>query len=853
VDVKQAALHHLISECRADDGKPKPELALEKFLSYVTDLNLSLYPSQEEAILELFAGKHVILGTPTGSGKSMVALALHFLSRVEGKRSCYTAPTKALVNEKFFAWCEAFGAENVGLLTGDATVNREAPVICCTAEILSNMALCGDDLEFGDVVMDEFHYYGDRERGAAWQIPLITLKHARFLLMSATLGDPRDVGLRLEKDTGRKVASIRGGERPVPLSYEYRDTQVYETIPDLFSAGEVPVYLVNFTQNDCAEQAQNLQSLALCSKENRHAIAQELQDEKFDTPYGKEFKNFVLGGIGIHHGGLLPKYRRIIERLSQTGLIKVISGTDTLGVGVNIPIRTVLFRQLYKFDGEKTIILGAREFHQIAGRAGRKGFDDHGLVVVQAPEWVIENQRIDAKLRGNPNLRKKLQKKKPPPKSLPWDKGRFDRLVAAPPEPLVPHFEVTHGMLIHLLQGQKEGCGGYQRLIEVIGRTHTSEAEKKRLRRRAALLFQTLVKAGIVIVKPGEKGATAGVREGFQKDFSLDHTLSLYLVQTLDLLDDQKETHALDILSLVESILENPKVILYRQEDKIKDELIARLKAQGVPYEERMAQLEKAEHPKPNAEFIYETFNAFASLHPWVGGEAIRPKSIAREMVERCMDFNEYVREYGLQRCEGLLLRHLSQAYKVSVQTVPESYWTEEFEDILAFLFEILRRTDASLIEEWELLVAGPSEKSIAEETARPEKPKSIFDHPRALAARVRSELHLLLRALAKRDFEAAEALVYQKPGEEWTAKRFEEAVAPYYEKHAAIDLTPKARQPHNTLLRKESQGYWIAQQRILDPEGPEGEDDWLLDCLIDFREPRDETGPLIEMNRIGN
>ena len=380
---------------------------LGRFVEWVSERGLTLYPAQEEAILELLAGKHVVLGTPTGSGKSLVAFALHFKAMAEGKTSFYTCPTKALVNEKFFALCDGFGAENVGMLTGDASINREAPIICCTAEVLSNYVLRELSPRVDYAVMDEFHYYGDRERGAAWQIPLLILEHTAFLLMSATLGDTAEIEERLKERTGREVASVKSARRPVPLDFEYRETPLHETIEDLLAKSKQPIYVVNFTQRAAAEQAQNLMSVNVCTREEKDAIRRELHGVRFDTPYGKEIDRFIRHGIGLHHAGLLPKYRLAVEKLSQVGHLKVISGTDTLGVGVNIPIRTVLFTQLCKFDGEKTAILGVREFQQISGRAGRKGFDEQGSVVVQAPEHVIENLRLAQKAAAGKKVVKK--------------------------------------------------------------------------------------------------------------------------------------------------------------------------------------------------------------------------------------------------------------------------------------------------------------------------------------------------------------------------------------------------------------------------------------------------------------
>lgn len=409
----------------ADGPAPDSSEILERFVRFVSEEGISLYPAQEEAILELFDGKHVILNTPTGSGKSLVAAALHFYAMARRMRSVYTAPIKALANEKFFWLCDAFGAENVGLLTGDASINPRAPIVCCTAEILANMCLREESPDVDFVVMDEFHYYGDRERGMAWQVPLLTLSHGTFLLMSATLGDTSRIEESLLELTGRKAVVVRSFERPVPLEFEYSLTPLHETIQRLVESGRAPIYLVSFSQRAAAERAQDLMSVNFSSREEKEAIRQALDGFRFDTPYGKELSRFLRHGIGLHHAGLLPKYRLLVEKLSQEGLLKVVSGTDTLGVGVNIPIRTVLFTQLCKYDGEKVGILSVRDFLQIAGRAGRKGFDDVGYVVAQAPEHVIENLRIAQKMAENP--KKKLQKKAAPTRGYAhWDEKTFE-------------------------------------------------------------------------------------------------------------------------------------------------------------------------------------------------------------------------------------------------------------------------------------------------------------------------------------------------------------------------------------------------------------------------------------------
>jgi superfamily II RNA helicase len=827
------------------------EEILDRFVSWAAEAGLTLYPAQEEAILALLDGRHLVLATPTGSGKSLVATFLHFKAMAEGRRSFYTCPIKALVNEKFFALCQLFGAERVGMMTGDAAVNREAPIVCCTAEILMNLAVREARPRADYVVMDEFHYYADRERGIAWQVPLLVLEDTTYLLMSATLGDVRTVAEGIERLTGRKVADVRSAERPVPLEFDYRETPLHETIEELVSAGRAPIYLVNFTQRAAAEQAQNLMSANFSSKEEKESIRRALDGVRFDTPFGKDFQRFLRHGVGLHHAGLLPKYRLLVEKLAQGGLLKVVSGTDTLGMGVNIPIRTVLFTQLCKFDGEKTAILSARDFHQIAGRAGRKGFDERGYVVSQAPEHVVENKRLAEKQAAG----KKVVKRQPPQKGyVHWDRSTFERLQTKPPEPLESRFEVGFGLLLNLLQSETaQRGGGYGRLVEMIDRSHGSEVLKSRHRRAAAQRFRTLRQAGLLELHAveGYRGRFVRPARGLQRDFSLFHTLSLYLLDSLERIDPARETYALDVLTQVESILEDPEVVLWKQLDRARGEAIAEMKARGMEYDERMAELDKVEHPKPNGDFVYATFNEFAARHPWVGTENIRPKSVAREMVERCISFNDYVREYELQRSEGLLLRYLSEAYKTLTQTVPERFRDEPLEDVIAFLRSTVRGVDSSLLDEWERLREGGGAAAPAAPAAggAPPPPRAVdlAASPRAFGARLRTDLHRLLGALARRSHEEAAALLLPEGG--WTPQRLEQEMAPYWAEHSRIDLTPAARRPHHTFVEEVGRRRWKAVQRIVDEEG---EVDWMLECVVDLSGSRDPDQPLLDLVRIG-
>lgn len=836
-----------------EPGTATPDEILNRFLEYVTDCGLELYPAQEEALLEIMAGKNVVLNTPTGSGKSLVATAMHFKAMAEGKRSFYTSPIKALASEKFFALCKEFGADNVGMLTGDASINRNAPIVCCTAEILANIALReGENAPVHYVIIDEFHYYADRERGVAWEVPLLTLPQATFLLMSATIGNADFFAERLTQLTGRPSALVRSDQRPVPLDYEYRETPLHETVADLVAQGKYPIYIVSFTQRGCAEEAQNLMSTNFCTREEKQAIADAIRDARFDSPYGKEIQKFVRHGIGLHHAGLLPKYRLLVEKLSQRGLLKIICGTDTLGVGVNIPIRTVLFTRLYKYDGEKTALLSVRDFKQIAGRAGRKGFDEQGSVVVQAPEHVIENLRMEAKAASDPVKARKLVRRKPPEKGyVHWDRDTFQRLISRPPEPLQSQFTVSHGMLLNLLQGsQNARGGGYGRLIHLIESSHLDARSKRTQKVVARSLFRSLLQAGVIVLVPreGRKGRMVQLSDQLQEDFSIHHTLGLYLLETLNQLDPDSPSYSLDVITLVESILEDPEPVLAKQLDKLKREKLEELKAQGVEYEERMAELEQLEHPKPLRDFVYATFNEFAARHPWVRQENIRPKSVVREMFERYYSFDDYVREYSLHRHEGLLLRYLSDAYKVLVQTVPESFKTQEVMDVIAFLRTMLRRVDSSLVDEWEALQRGqvlpPEHDKIPASL-----PRAPTDDPKAFAARIRSELHRLLKALAEKDYEEATRCVDPNGAETWTPQRFEETMAEYYREYESIRIDRYARGPRFTILEQADHGRWNARQIIVDPK-----DDnlWVIECVVDSTRPRDPSLPIIELIRIG-
>ncbi len=828
-----------------------PGAILDRFLGWAVAAGFEPWPAQEEALLELLAGKHVVLSTPTGSGKSLVALGLHFKALCEGRRSFYTAPVKALVNEKFFALCDAFGPENVGMLTGDASINWAAPVVCCTEEVLANIALhSGERTDAPYVVMDEFHFYADRERGWAWQVPLLILRRTQFLLMSATLGNTAGIEERLAELTGRAVAHVHRDERPVPLDYEWRDTKLHETVEDLLEEGRAPIYVVSFTQRAAAEVASALTSAKVATREQRDRIAAAIAGFRFDTPNGKEMKRMIGHGVGLHHAGLLPKYRLLVEQLAQQGLLRVVSGTDTLGVGVNVPIRTVVFSGLAKFDGERVRLLSVRDFKQIAGRAGRKGFDERGSVVCQAPEHVTANKAAAAKqARGG----KPAPRRAPPPGFVSWTRDSFEQLVRKPPETLVSSFAVSHGLILTLLQREPDAVGrrgGYGALAELIERCHESPARKRRLRRDAAIRFRALRAAGIVQVAAHR----ASVAPDLQRDFSLHQTVSLWLVEAIAALDREAPDYALQVLSVVEAAVEDPVPILRAQLTKAKDELMARLKAERVPYEERIAKLDALRWPEPEAEFIRATFRIFADRHPWVSEEDVHPKSVAREMLEGYESFDDAVRRLGIQRSEGLLLRYLGEVLRALDRSVPDASKTDALHDVLAYLRELVRHTDASLLQEWEARAsdspaAPQAGRSPARSEAQPSggpSPNEVQKlTPRALQARVRAELQALVRALAAGDYEEAARWVRQDPDDAWDATRFAAALAPFLETNERIRFDPTARRADQTVLESVAPLRWRVQHVLPDPSG---EDSWCLAGEIDLRAGGDPDAPLVRL-----
>ncbi|WP_411349945.1 DEAD/DEAH box helicase [Gordonia sputi] len=692
------------------------DAAFDTFTGWWADRGIDLYPHQEESLLELISGNNVILATPTGSGKSLVASGAIYFARCRGQRAFYTAPIKALVSEKFFDLCAQFGADQVGLMTGDASVNSTAPIICATAEIVANLALRdGPNSDIGVLVSDEFHFYGESDRGWAWEVPLIELPHTQFLLMSATLGDISFFVDDLSRRTGRTTTAVTGTHRPVPLEYTYAMTPIHETIEGLIDAGRAPIYVVHFTQLAAVERAQALLSARITTKEEKAQIAEAIGDFRFSTGFGSTLSKLLRAGIGVHHAGMLPRYRRLVERLAQQGLLKVIAGTDTLGVGINVPIRTVLFAGLSKYDGTRVRRLRAREFHQIAGRAGRAGFDTIGYVVAQAPEHDVENARAVAKAGDDPKKLRKLVRKKPPEGFVSWGEKTFLQLVDAPDEPLRSHFRMTTAMLLEVLGRPGDCFAATRHLLED---NHLPRNRQLGQIRHTIRLYRDLRDAGIVVQlpEPDDEGRYVALSVDMPENFALTNPLSAFALAAFELLDPDSSTYALDVVSILESTLDDPRPVLMAQRKEARDAAIAEMKADGVEYEERMARLEEITWPQPLAEEIDYAFGVYRRTHPWIAGFPPSPKSVLRLMLERAMTFTELISAYGLARSEGVVLRYLSDCYRVLRQGVPTTVLTDEIVELTERVGDMVRDVDSSLLDEWEELARTAAADALAEE-----------------------------------------------------------------------------------------------------------------------------------------
>ena len=863
----------------AEGEEPEPwctaDEAFERFLAWCDERGIELWEHQEEALMNLAAGDHVILGTPTGSGKSLVALGMLFLGMAQGRRAYYTAPIKALVSEKFFDLVEVLGRDNVGMITGDTHINTQAPVICCTAEILANQALReGEDTDVGVVAMDEFHYFADPDRGWAWQVPLLTLPHTQFMLMSATLGDVTQIADALEERTGRIVDRVTDAPRPVPLAYEYVDTALEGTVELALRRDEAPLYIVHFSQDAALATAQSLANFGIATKEQREAVKEAAKGTRFTTAFGKILKRLISNGVGVHHAGMLPRYRLLVERLAQQGLLPVICGTDTLGVGINVPIHTVVLTALTKFDGYKMRRLRAREFHQIAGRAGRAGFDTEGMVIAEAPEYEIENAKLIAKAGDDPKKLRKLKKKKPPEGFVTWNKQTFERLCEAVPETLKPRLRITNSMVLSMVE---RGGDARARVSELIEASLQTPEEKLKLEARASEIFATLIDTGVVVREeapgnvdapsdtdaPGGAGTSSGadaptdaaprveysLTVDLPEDFALDQPLSPFLLAALELLDPESDTYTFDLISMVEATLEDPKQVLRAQERQARDAAMAAMKADGVEYEERLERLQDITYPKPLEDLLDAAFAQYCTKVPWAADYELSPKSVLRDMLESAADFKGYIQKLGIARSEGILLRYLAEAFRSLDRTVPLEKRNDQLNDIISWLGFVVRSVDSSLVDEW----AAAGEDS-AFDAAPPSGADVVVADRRGMTLLVRNALFRRVSLAAR---ERADELGELDEAWGMGELRWRRALEAFFEAHEELLVDGDARSTaffaidESDELRPAAEGghVWHVHQIFHDSDG---DHDFGIMTDVDLDATQEESEAVFKNYRVG-
>ncbi len=831
-----AALSHLLPPVGSD-----PALVLDAFALWAAEGNRPLYPHQEEAALALAAGEHVVLATPTGSGKSLVAMAGIALALNDGKRAVWTAPIKALVAEKFFDLVDLLGAQQVGLATGDASINSDAPVLVCTAEVLANNALSqGSGSEFGFACLDEFHYYADPDRGWAWQIPLLELTHCQMLLASATLGDMTAIITDLHERSGRAVSEVTSVDRPTPLYHQWRMSTVADSVLEAVRDGLSPVYVVHANQAAAIDRAQALVSTNITTRAQREAIAAAMAGVRMGRGFGETLDRLLRNGVGVHHAGMLPRYRRLVERLAGEGLLPAICGTDTLGVGVNIPIRTVLMTALTKFDGSRVRIFTVREFHQLAGRAGRPGFDPDGHVWVQAPEHVIENAKAMSKAGDDPKARRKANKAKPPEGFVNYDEAGMQRLITARPEPLISRFRVTADLVAGVL-GRPDGPAALKHLLNT---NHDAPARRRLHKKRAIAVYRSLEAAGVAARLRDERGRCAGVRVGSliegtdqRSELRFSAPLAPFAIEVISTFDREDPAYLLDVVSMIEAILDDPRQILYAQQNAAKGAAVARMKAEYIPYEERMEQLEGITWPKPLAGLLDECFTTYHQQHPWIA-EAPAPKSILREMLEGGDTFATFVRRYRLERSEGLVLRYLTDAWRTLDRSLPDDVYTDALEDVVEWLGQLIRATDATLLDEWAVLAGKP-----AHEHHEPEAPTAArVGPPPAWRTAVRTAAFGWVELLATRRHVA----MAERSG--WTEAEIAAAIRPYWDSYATVGIDSAARSLRHFSL-DETTDRWTVTQQLVDPDG-DGE--WRFVATVDIALALAEGGPTLVLKQLG-
>jgi len=697
------------------------ELELSFYEKFLLGPGIEPYPVQELAIGHIFAGRSVLVTVPTGTGKTLMAKAALHLAVGRGQRAIYTTPLRALTEEKFRELSSDFGEANVGFATGDYKVNREAPIQVEVAEILWNRIVADKHVCPAEiVVMDEGHYFNDPERGYVWEQSIIGLDpRTQLVVLSATVGHPERFCQWVEVTRRVPMELVDSRERKVPLVHEYREDMLIDTVRELAHTGDVPAIVFVFGREQCFEVARLLKSCRRFTTDEEKAKIDELCNEAL-LPAGcaKELRPLLGHGIGIHHAGILPRYKQLVEQLALERLIKFVVSTETIAAGINLPARTVVFPSLRKFIKQQPRMMTAAEYHQMAGRAGRPQFDDRGLAITLAPEQVVSDLKKELKHTKDVERAKKTvygrarndaQRRG----DVIWTPELHQELVKGEPAELRSKTKISAEQVLaiglpDLAEKTLPGTDVEARMAEaeaslppsmrldivtVIDNLLLGPKDRSELQKILAQLVANMRAIG-VLDEHGKQIAGDMIRNLQGMD-----GLFIYYV----LFNHQLEY--VELRELVEYLLDHDiiqRMIDRKGEDEKREWMRTwlrdqRLENPHVTWDDAEAQWEK-EHPRPltKIELIHQEF-ASKVPHPELHGGK-RAKNVWAQLEDGGFSFLEFVEKHHLDHEEGNLFTYLVRVMNFAAKLYEASQLTE-FEDMADRVKKLLARIDLRLIE----------------------------------------------------------------------------------------------------------------------------------------------------------
>lgn len=703
------------------------ELELSFYEKFLWSRGLEPYPVQEQALAHIFAGTSVLVTVPTGTGKTLMAKAALHAALGRGHRAIYTTPLRALTEEKYRELSADFGEHNVGFATGDYKVNRDAPIQVEVAEILWNRIVADKHVSPAEiVVMDEGHYFNDPERGYVWEQSIIGLDpRTQLVVLSATVGHPEKFCHWVELTRRVTMALVDSRERKVPLVHEFREEMIIDTVRELAFSGDVPAIVFVFGREQCFEVARLLKSCRRFTTDEEKAKVEAMCDEAL-LPSGasKELRPLLTHGIGIHHAGILPRYKQLVEQLALERLIKFVVSTETIAAGINLPARTVVFPALRKFVKQAPRLVTAAEYHQMAGRAGRPQFDDRGLAITLAPEQIVSDLKKELK-----DAAKRAAYDEAKVKKSVYNRARSDaqrkgdivwtpevhaELVRGEPAELRSKTKITAEQVLAIglpdLTATKIATDSVEArmaaaeaslppsmrldIVTVIENLLLEDRERVVLQKTLAQLVDNLKAIG-VIDEHGKQISGQMIRDLQGMD-----GLFIYYV----LFNHQLEY--IELRELIEYLIDHDVIqrLLDRKgEDAKREWCRAKLRElrEGNPHitwEDVEAEWDK-EHPRPptKVEVIHAELSAKVP-HPELHGGK-KPKNVWATLEDSGMGFLEFVERHSLEHEEGNLFSYLVRVMNFA-RKLGQASQLSEFEDMAERVQKLLARVDIRLIDD---------------------------------------------------------------------------------------------------------------------------------------------------------